>query len=831
MTDSSSLTRIDLNGTWRVRQADTDECIPATVPGCVHMDLLAAGRIEDPFYRDNEDRQLWIGETDWVYSRSFDVAPDVLSAERVALRCEGLDTLAQIAINGTTVASTDNMFRTWEFDVKDVLCSGTNEIEIRFRSTLPVIRENQETRPIPSWGGPKEVKGRAWIRKEPCNYGWDWGPVIMTCGIWRDIKLVAVHAGRLTDVHVLQDHGTPGEVGLTVEAVAECAPGADLAVAVSASLAGETVAEGIAALCAGFRGVRLTVRNPQLWWPNNLGEQPLYDVDVRLVDANGSAIDSVTKRIGLRTLRLDRHPDQWGESFQFVVNGVPFFAKGANWIPADALLTRMTRADYARLIHATADGNMNMLRVWGGGIYEQDMFYELCDELGICIWQDFMFACSTYPTFDDAFMANVGEEFADNVRRMRHHPCIALWCGNNELEQGLVGDEWKGGQMSWADYKKLFDVLLPRVVGELDPERDYWPCSPHTPIGDRTNHADPTCGDAHLWAVWHGRQPFEWYRTCEHRFNSEFGFQSFPEPKTVRGYTEPRDRNVTTYVMEHHQRSGIGNTVIMQYMLDWFRLPTSFDMTLWLSQILHGMAMKYAVEHWRRSMPRGMGTLYWQLNDCWPVASWASIDYHGRWKALHYMARKFYSPLLVSVLEDMKAGTAEIHVTNDLRGDIRGDVRWALTDIQGSVIKSGTIPAAVVAGTNSRLDTLQLGEELETRGARGVLLWVDLCVDGDVVSSNLALFARPKHIELADAAIATSITALGDGSYKVALTAAAPVLWAWVELAETDATYSDNFVHLRPGVEADIVVRPAEPLTWEEFGSQLRVAHLTDTYG
>ena len=287
---------------------------------------------------------------------------------------------------------------------------------------------------------------------------------------------------------------------------------------------------------------------------------------------------------------------------------------------------------------------MNMLRVWGGGIYEDDIFYEICDELGLCIWQDFMFACSTYPTFDEKFMDNVKAEAIDNIRRLRHHPCLALWCGNNELEQGQVGEKWTEWTMSWTDYSKLFDKMLPELVDQLDPQTAYWPCSPHSPNGDRTNFNNPECGDAHLWNVWHKGEPFEWYRTCEHRFNSEFGFQSFSEPTTVYSYTAQEDRNITSWVMEHHQRAGIGNTTIMRYMLSWFKLPVGFENTIWTSQILQGTAIKYACEHWRRSMPRGMGTLYWQLNDNWPVASWSSIDYFGRWKALHYMAAKFFAP-------------------------------------------------------------------------------------------------------------------------------------------------------------------------------------------
>jgi beta-mannosidase len=652
----------------------------------------------------------------------------------------------------------------------------------------------------------------------------------VTCGIWRTMSILAFDTARLTGVQIRQTHADD-RVVLRVHPEIERSGKPVVRARVRIRREGMLVAEA-----AGEVGrpaaipLELTVENPALWWPNGLGEQPLYTVDVELLDARGIVLDAITRRVGLRTLRLDRHPDQWGESFQFVVNGVPFFAKGGNWIPADAFATRVSWDDYARLLNDVADVNMNMLRVWGGGLYESDAFYDLCDELGICVWQDFMFACSAYPTFDKAFMASVKAEAEDNVRRIRHHACVALWCGNNELEQGLVGDTWNDRQMSWEDYGRLFDTLLPGIIGALDPDRDYWPCSPHSPHGDRKDHSNPKWGDAHLWEVWHGRKPFEWYRTCEHRFNSEFGFQSFPEPKTVLGYTAPQDRNVTTYVMEHHQRSGIGNTAIMQYMLDWFRLPDAFDHTLWLSQILQGMAMKYAVEHWRRAMPRGMGTLYWQINDCWPVASWASIDYHGRWKALHYMARKFYAPVAISALEDAAAGTVEVHVTNDLRDAVTGKVTWVATDVAGRVLAKGAKAVEAKALGNTRAVTADLAAVLAKQGPRDVIVWVDLWVGGERRSSNLALFARPKHLELADPKIGLSVKDLKDGSFVVTLTARKPALWTWLEMDQADAQFSDNFMHLLPGQPQSVIVTPARAMTLARMKKALRVRSLFDTY-
>jgi len=395
--------------------------------------------------------------------------------------------------------------------------------------------------------------------------------------------------------------------------------------------------------------------------------------------------------------------------------------------------------------------------------------------------------------------------------------------------------------MAWKDYSKLFDALLPNIVTELHGDCDYWPSSPHTPHGDRENFNDPTCGDAHLWEVWHGGKPFEWYRTCEHRFNSEFGFQSLPEPKTVYGYTDPKDRNVTSFIMEQHQRSH-GNGRIMEYLLAWFQAPNSFESTLWLTQILQGMSIKYACEHWRRMMPRGMGTLYWQLNDCWPVASWSSIDYHGRWKALHYMAKHFFAPLMVSGVEDVAKGCVEVHVTSDLLEQVDAKVKWTVTDVDGKVLLRGGRKVRAAACSSRKVETLRLSELAELHEKRGLLVWLELKAPGKPVSRNLAFFARPirrprifsprpKHLDLSrKPGITKKIAKRGDGSFDIRLSSKHPALWVWLELDKVDAKLSDNFCHLRPGASVKVHVRPAKKLTAKELRSQLRVQSLVDTY-
>jgi beta-mannosidase len=833
--------QVDLGGKWSVRKAGTIETYAAQVPGNIHHDLLRAKKLADPYQRDNESAAQWVGAADWIYSREITVPPFILKQDRVLLRCEGLDTLATLTLNGKPVGETDNMFRIWEFDVKNLLRKGSNRLEVRFASAVKFAAarasERPKNQPLPQWAQPGAVSGGMVLRKEPCNFGWDWGPCLVTCGIWRPIQLIAFNTARFSDLHISQDHSRKDRVTLTLQAATETTgQPAPLRVKVAVVFQNKKPLTREVVLKRGKAVAELEIQNPQLWWPNGMGPHPLYDVTLELLTADGERLDATTRRIGLRTLKLDRHPDKWGESFQFVVNGVPFFAKGANWIPGDAILARMTRADYERLISDAATANMNMLRAWGGGIYEDNAFFDICDRLGICVWQDFMFSCSTYPTFDTRFMASVQAEVEDNIRRLRHHPSLALWCGNNELEQGLVSEKWYHAQtwkkwtMSWRDYARLFDRLLPETIRRLDPERDYWPGSPHTPPPyDRNDFNSAKAGDAHLWEVWHGRKPFEWYRTCEHRFNSEFGFQSFPEPRTVRGYTAAGDRNVTSAIMEHHQRSSIGNTAIMQYMSDWFLLPRDFVSTLWLSQILQGMAMKYAVEHWRRSMPRGMGTLYWQLNDCWPVASWSSIDYHGRWKALHYMARHFFAPALVSGVMDAERGTVQVHVTSDNPDAQPGRLTWILTDAQGKPIKRGRLQTTVPVRKSINVASLSFRQELKRHGVRHLLLWLELSIKGRIVSTDLVIFSRPKHLALNQPDIQACVKTGKNGTFRVTLKTNHAALWTWLELDATGARWSDNFVHLRPGRVVSIDSTPTRPLTLAAFRRQLVVRSLWDT--
>jgi beta-mannosidase len=805
--------RLSLDGDWQLSQAGKDVWISAIVPGGTYTDLLAAGKIPEPFYRDNEKVVQWVGDSDWTYQRTFNAPDDVLKNDRVLLRCEGLDTLARIKINGIEAGSADNMFRLWEFDVKSLLRPGENEIEILFESPAAYIKMRESDQEPDKW-----IKGRAWVRKEPCSYGWDWGPVLPSCGIWKAISLETFNQARIADVLIRQSH-TANDVMLAVEVNAEIIGSnpKPLHATISVLHDSKLVAEGIIQISNGQGRGELPIKHPRLWWPAGMGEQPLYTVHIELMDAGGTTVDSMAKRIGLRELKAVL---PLGEApLHFEVNGIPFFAKGANWIPADSFTPRVTPEISRRYIADAAAVHMNMLRFWGGGYYEDDALFDMCDELGICVWLDFKFACAAYPAFDDKFMENVKLEARDNLQRLRHHPCIAVWCGNNEISLSWwEGPTWGPNRMSTADYDKLFKDLLGSQVQKFAPEANYVSGS-------------PDCGDTHYWEVWHGPKTFDAYRT-QSGFMSEFGYQSFPEPKTIESFTNETDRvSVVTPAMNWHQRSGgvDGNQKIVAMILNYFKPPRDFETTLWLSQITQGFGIKMGAEYWRQTMPKSMGCVFWQYNDCWPGMSWSSVDYFGRWKALHYMARNFYAPILVSGLENVENGTIDIFVTSDRLENHTGKLTWNVTDLAGNSLLKESMDMEISARKSQKVKTLQLQDQIKQSGANGFLTWLKLDSDGKTVSENMVSFAQPKELKLSDPKMATLVEEKPDG-FSVAIKSEKPALWVWLGLESAEAKYSDNFIHVVPDVPRTILVQPKQSLSKEKFVEQLRVRSLFDTY-
>ncbi|MCE5269600.1 MAG: hypothetical protein LLG00_17115 [Planctomycetaceae bacterium] len=809
--NADEIARLDLGGAWKLAKEGDSARIAATVPGCVHLDLLAAGKIPDPFYRDNETAVQWVGESSWTYTRSFEVAPELLAKQHVLLRCEGLDTLATVKLNGSELGRTDNMFRTYEFDLKPSLKAGVNQIEIKFDSVVPFVAAKEKQRSIPTWAYP----GAGYVRKTPCNFGWDWGPTLITSGIWKPIGIVAFDKSRLDDVLILQNHSS-GNVTLAIQATA--APMIDGKLKTTVSFNSNEIGSGVAAFEGGKATVDIAIADPQLWWPAGMGKQPLYTVKVDLLDDAGNVLDSTTKRIGLRVMHVTQQTKD--APMQMVVNGVPFFAKGANWIPSDSFAPRVTKDKLRRYVADAVATNMNVIRFWGGGFYEEDDLYDACDEMGICVWQDFKFACSTYPSFDKAFLDNVKLEARDNLKRLRHHPCIAVWCGNNEIMFMRNPKEWTKTQMSEADYNRLFRDALGGEVRRWAPQSDYVTGS-------------PDCGDVHFWEVWHGGKPFEAYHGI-HGFVSEFGFQAFPQPKSIAQFTDAADRKLpNSPIINYHERGtrmylGVKDdgskctdkiiTTIEQY----FRKPKDTECTWWLSQIVQGYGIKTGAERWRQEMPKSSGCVYWQFNDCWPAVSWSSVDYYGRWKALQYMAQKFYAPVLVSGMVDAKAGTVKVYLTSDCLQDRKGTLTWTITDAAGKALSDGSLKLYIPARTSRQVQSIE-------KVSKASLVWLKVDIDGKTVSDNLVTLSRPKDVNLVDPRLSADVVEK-EGAFVVTLRAEHPALYAWLDLVGLDARYSQNFLHVTKDSPAEIEVRPATPLSKVEFEKALRVRSLYDTY-
>jgi beta-mannosidase len=850
-----------LGGQWQFRQAGTPEWLPATVPGGVHTDLLALGKIPDPFVADNEKKVMWVAEQDWDYRFSFDAAAAVLAEDKVFLVADGLDTLATVTLNGQVLGETDNMFRRYEWEVKGLLKPAANELLIQFRSPVEFCAVEDARRPLK--GVTQAIPGGPHLRKAPCQFGWDWGPMLPPIGVWQDIRLEGRSVARLDDVHLRQKHAG-GSVAVSVAAMVERWDDAPLSVQFVLTApdgrqqaAGESVGGESAVLA-------LAVNEPQLWWPNGYGSQPLYKVEVALFDGERE-LDRRTLQLGLRTIELRQQPDEWGESFTFVVNGVPIFAKGSDWIPAHSFPTELTNAFLEQLIRDAALTHQNMLRVWGGGFYEEERFYDLCDRYGILVWQDFVFACSIYPLDRADFVANLRQEMLENVRRLRHRASLALWCGNNEMEWGWESWGWAQPEIDeqfmlslhnlaesfppvrnlleqaehvkplsdWQvlrdAYLEFFHTTLPGWVKEWDPDGIYWPSSPSSDTPFRNVNGQDR-GDAHYWDVWHGRKPFTAYRSQYPRFMSEFGFQALPTLPTVRFYAPESEWNMTSYVMEHHQRSGTGNGLMLAQMTDNYRTAKDFPSLVYLSNMLQAEGIRYGVEHWRRNMNRVSGTLYWQLNDCWPVASWSSLDSFGRWKALHYATRRYYAPVLLSLHD--RGPQIDVHVTSDQQGPWMGTVRWSLETLGGEVLQGGEEAVAARPLADTHVKALDFTAEVNDDNRRKLVFVAELWQGGTLVATAISLFAPNKHLELADPQLKTAVRAADSG---IVIDVSAASLARHVELSFVGAdsptlVFSDNYFDIPGGRTRTVTVPLPEGWSAAQAEQALQVRSLRDSY-
>jgi beta-mannosidase len=630
------------------------EWYEAKVPGNNFSDLLNHGFITDPFYGTNEDSVQWVAENDWIYQSKFSVLEDTLTKNNHLLCFHGLDTYAKVFLNDSLILQADNMFRSWEIDVSKIL-KEENTLLVKFDAVSKIENEKQTVLGYSLPGG-----SRVFTRKAGFHYGWDWGAKITPSGIWRKVELKSWNACKIKDIYVIQDNLTDSFANLTIGIEIESSSEKSITIK-----AYDKVWENFK-LKKGNNKFSIIIRilKPELWWPNGYGKQKLYDIPVSIFNEHG-LIDSQKKKIGLRKIELITDQDSIGESFYFKINNKPVFMKGANYIPQDNLQNRVTNSRYRNLLNDVKAANMNMLRVWGGGFYEEDIFYDLCDSLGILIWQDFMFACAMYPS-DSLFLENIKQEVIDNIKRLRHHPSIALWCGNNENSEGWHRWGWqdsyteKQKSVIWKGYQKTFQKILPTIVSE-NSQTAYWESSPKFGRGNPRHQFE---GDAHYWGVWHDAEPFENLEKKVPRFMSEFGFQSFPEITTIATFSDSADWNLSSDVMKSHQKHSRGNSLITEYMAREFNVSKDFKKFIYASQVLQAEGMRIGLEAHRRSQSYCMGTLYWQLNDCWPVASWSSRDYFGNWKALHYTAQDVFAPIAIS-LEKTKNNSFNIWIISD----------------------------------------------------------------------------------------------------------------------------------------------------------------------
>ena len=820
-----------LSSGWTFREADTGDWLPATVPGTVHTDLLANRRIQDPFYRTNEHDQQWVDKKDWEYATHFDVDAATLAHSHIELVFEGLDTYADVYVNDVLVLNADNMFRIWTADIKPHAKAGANSLRIRFRSPIqeglkqlaalgynpPATNDQSENGEL----GDKRVS--MFTRKAGYHYGWDWGPRFVTSGVWRPIRLRAWSGARLDDLHIVQDSVSADEAKLTArfEILSDAAGPAVVDIQ---GLGGITAKQAVT-LKPGLNVIELpvTVAKPKLWWSNGLGEAHLYSLTGRVVA--GAAKDARQLRIGLRTIRVVQTPDADGTSFYVELNGVPVFMKGASYIPNDSFLPRVTTQVYERVVQSAVDTHMNMLRVWGGGVYEDDRLYDLCDEKGILVWQEFAFACSMYPN-DPALLDNIRAEAEDNVRRLRNHACLTLWCGNNEIDAAWENDVPGGGwgwkqtytqpqrDEMWAAYKAIFHEILPQTLANHDPQRFYWPSSPLGAWDGRdVKHADLSAakqsGDIHYWDVWWGQKPFSDYRTHIGRFMTEYGFQSFPELRTVETYATPADYDIFSEVMKSHQRSSIGNGTITNYMQRDYVVPKDFAQFLYVGQVLQAEGIKVAMEAHRARRDYCMGSLFWQINDCWPVASWSSIDYYGRWKAQQFFAKKSFAPVLVSAWLD--GDKVSVHVVSDRLQDVPAELDLSLIDFRGKVLK--TIKQAQPLKANAAA----LAWQSDMAGLLGdarpdsVVLRARLVAGKDVLAEDRLYFKPVKDLVLPAPQIDTGLRDLPGGGFGLALKTDALVKNLYLRFDDADAVFSDNYFDLLPGETRIVEIKPAGP--------------------
>ena len=831
-TENKEPEKISLDKGWEFSQVGKGEWLPATVPGTVHQDLIDNDKLINPFFGMNEEKVQWVEKEDWQYRTTFTLTKEQLARQAAVLNFEGLDTYAEIYLNGSLLERTDNMFVGYQIPVKDVLREGENRLQVYFHSPIKIGLPQWETDGFeyPADNDHSKTRVSIYSRKAPYSYGWDWGIRLATSGIWRPVTLELYDAASIEDYFVHQESVTKelAKVNniLEVKSVAQAPQQAEVVLAYSYKDGAKVTEQKNVTLQPGCNKVSMPIEiaNPHLWMPNGWGEAALYDFEMA-VKVDGKTVASEKKRVGLRTIKVVMEDDKDGKSFYFMVNGEPVFAKGSNLIPDDALLPNVTKERYYQLVKDAKDANHNMIRVWGGGIYEDDRFYDAADETGILIWQDFIFACTTYPS-DPTFLRRVAEEAEYNIKRLRSHACLAMWCGNNEIYEGMRYWGWDKKYTNpaiWEEmkegYNKLFHQLLPSIVKEFDADRFYMHGSPFEANWGRPHSWK--IADSHNWGTWYGQKPFESLDTELPRFMSEYGFQAFPEMKTIATFAEPKDYALESDVMNAHQKASIGNYLIKKTMALYYEVPEDFEELVYKGLVLQGFGIRHGIEAHRRNRPYCMGSLYWQLNDSWPVVSWSSIDYYGNWKAMHYQSQRAFAPVLLNAFKE--GDDLCIYTLSDvLKEHKNATLQLKVMDFNGKVLNKKVVKGEVPANA-SAIFHKEAYAGLATNPTNTLLLMTLKDQKGKVLSEEIYYFNYPKDQELPVAKVSYKVKQM-DGKCEVTLSAKQLARDIFIEIPYQGARFTDNFFDLLPGQTKKIVITSDEIKKGEPVA--LKIRHL-----
>lgn len=774
---------LELNKGWQFNRVGEREKYPATVPGSVYADLIENGLIGDPYWRTNEKSLTDYSRNDYEYTCKFSLSPEIFESQEILLVCEGLDTVCDVYINNSPVLKSDNMHRIYKTDIKENVELKNNELKIIMNSPVKYIERMQKNNRL--YNTSNALSGISHLRKAHFMSGWDWAPILPDMGIWRKIYIEAYENPRIDDVYVSQNH-KKNKVGLDI--MVDIENRLKKIVKIKGVIKGP---EDEVFLCETETSdsrahLKTCIHQPKIWWVNNLGDSPLYNVEISLFSEDGKN-DEKKLRIGLRTVDVRRCKDDYGESFEIILNGKPIFAMGADYVPQDSIISRCSKERTEKLIRSCVKGNFNCLRVWGGAYYPEDYFFDMCDENGILVWQDFMFACGIYELTRE-FKETVVEEIKNNVRRIRNHACLALWCGNNEQEWGWIEWGWSENysEKLKKDYLMLYEEIIPAILDEEDPDTFYWPSSPSSG-GCFDDPNSQNRGDMHYWEVWHKTKDFNEYKKQFPRFMSEFGIQSYPSMKTIESFTLPGDRHMHSEVMLNHQKNKSGNDKILHYINDEHEISNNFDEIVYASQIVQAQGLETGVKHWRRNRDVCKGAVYWQLNDCWPVASWSSLDYYGRWKALHYAAKRFFEPVMVSA--DYDDGDVKITLVNDTMKKIYGEILWRFADNKSETIKSGKKKISLSPLTVSEY----LKPEFNFDKASGdVYLEFEFVSGDDSLSYGTCIFTKHGKFNFLNPDIRTEIFEMND-RFLVEIKTKSYAKYVEVSFEGIDAVLSDNY--------------------------------------